>query len=201
MSGTFSKEQRRNLVKAVGATAFEAMERAQQLAYQTEMRSKAMALEFLNFEKTTRETVERQDTQLKQLENRCNGLGEWCQGNEDTAKALATAVTVDAMKFEQLAGTLKGRLDATDQQVRNIDEQLLDLTKLAGYAGLFMRMSFTARVMWALFGTLPASMERLRRVLEASGADAPTSRRRSSPVCSPSGPDSGSVDAEEAILP
>lgn len=152
MSGSFSKEQRRNLVKAVGSTAFEAMEQARQLAYLTETRGAAMAKEFLSFEKTTRETVERQDAQLQHLEKRCNGLGEWCETNETQADQV----------LRELA-TLRADLDGTrtwigvleSDYIRNravVARLMLDVDtqrKALAQAGLL------ARLAWLLFGRQP----------------------------------------------
>lgn len=152
MSGSFSKEQRRNLVKAVGSTAFDAMDQARQLAFLTETRAAAMAKEFLSFEKTTRETVDRQDAQLQHLEKRCNGLGEWCQTNETQGDQVLREL-----------GTLKGRLDATEAEVRILQSQRrLDVHEHGILCDEFYNLrhaSFWQRLRWLLTGRLPALPE------------------------------------------
>lgn len=154
MAGELSREQRRNLAKAIGTTAVDAMDQARQLAYQTKLRTDQVANEVYSQGKTLAEATAR-------LDGRADGLRLWCDKNEGRTEEVWLEV-----------GSLKGRLDATDVQVRILQSQRrLDVREHGRLCDEFTNLrhaSLLERLWWLLTGRLPAVPELAGTVAEGT---------------------------------
>lgn len=132
MNGALSKEQRRNLQRAVGETAVQAIEACRSVAVAVDMQQRVLAKEHLSLHKQVVEGIER-------LDGRCNATSARC----DKAQMAHDELTAD---MEKRFACFNGRVYDIEGRAVFVDRRLDALEN----AGLVARLRFLA------FGTWPA---------------------------------------------
>lgn len=127
MNGSLSKEQRRNLIKAMGPVAVDAIDGCREIAEQARGAVVTVHTQQQVLARTVQELQGETQSAAKKLHERVDGVGAWCQDNEDKAAANLRANHACA---EAIVQTGKR-------------------------ACAFESMPFLHRLRWLLFGTLP----------------------------------------------
>lgn len=130
MSESVSREQRRNLRKAIGETATAAMEETRQLAYHVNVAQQALAKELLQLQGTW-------PGELKKLHARVDGTSQWCQQNEELIK-----------RRDRQHQDLVDLVRQLQEEVRHLRRRLF----------VMQTLTFVERVKWALFGIVPLDL-------------------------------------------
>lgn len=100
MNGKLAKEERRNLVKAMGETATDALERARAEVLQLRMEHAAIAKTLAEFKSLTVQ-------ETKTLHQRIDGASAWCEKNETLGRNTRLMVEVHITQ----ATTFRERMD------------------------------------------------------------------------------------------
>lgn len=129
MNEKLAKEERRNLVKAMGETATDALERARAEVFQLRMEHTAIAKTVADLQATIKQVgigLEHQDAKFTR---RIDGASAWCERNENARKLDVQAVDDNFRHTEAMFNILIPRHEG------------------------FRRAGFLARLRWLLFGT------------------------------------------------
>lgn len=148
MSGSLSKEQRRNVRKALGDTAVDAVEEARKDAATLALQHRVLAKEHLTLSNTLKEATER-------LDGRLNTVVAWCDKNEQRIAAHEARTAYEQQVYLQV--------------VENIIRELRDHREAREQ---FEALGFWRRLRW-LFRGFPPLPSTVGEPADDAGTQAP----------------------------